>query len=155
MKRAVLALRDILRRQSNADLLWNLDQKPADVQAKICLELGRRRAKDAVGKLRSRLGSANEALREAAAEALGEIGDINAVPTIAEMLNDYDSEVRMQALHTLGQLQDKRQAAYRQLSQQLRAEYEAAAKRAQKGGQSRGAENPTDQTKQLEGIRWN
>jgi len=90
MKRAVKTLRDLLRRQSNAELLWNLDEKPADVQAKICLELGRRRAKDAVGKLRSRLGSANEALREAAAEALGEIGDASAAEDLLKLLLDQE-----------------------------------------------------------------
>lgn len=82
MKRAVKTLREILRRQSDAELLWNLDEKPADVQAKICLELGRRRTKDAVAKLRLRLGSPNAALREAAAEGLGEVGD----PSVAEDL---------------------------------------------------------------------
>jgi HEAT repeat protein len=65
-----------------------LDEKPADVQAKICLELGRRRAKEAVGNLRSRLGSAHEELREAAAEALGEIGDASAAEDLLKLLLD-------------------------------------------------------------------
>ncbi len=90
MKRAVKTLREILRRQSDAELLWNLDEKPADVQAKICLELGRRRAKEAVGNLRSRLGSAHEGLREAAAEALGEIGDASAAEDLLKLLLDRE-----------------------------------------------------------------
>ena len=88
MKRAVKTLREILRRQSDAELLWNLDEKPADVQAKICLELGRRRTKDAVAKLRSRLGSPNAALREAAAEGLGEVGDPSVAEDLLELLLD-------------------------------------------------------------------
>jgi HEAT repeat protein len=90
MKRAIKTLRDILRRQSDAELLWNLDEREADVQAKICLELGRRRTKDAVASMRSRLGSPNAALREAAAEALGEIGDPSAAEDLLKLLLDRE-----------------------------------------------------------------
>jgi HEAT repeat protein len=90
MKRAVKTLREILRRQSDAELLWNLDEREADVQAKICLELGRRRTKDAVVKLRSRLGSPNAALREAATEALGEIGDPSVSEDLLKLLLDRE-----------------------------------------------------------------
>jgi HEAT repeat protein len=80
--KAKKTVRDILRNQSDAELLWNLDEKSPDVQAVICLELGRRKLTDAVPNMRARLGSSSAAIREAAAEALGEIGD----PSIGEDL---------------------------------------------------------------------
>jgi hypothetical protein len=83
-------LREILRRQSEAELLWNLDERAEDVQAKICLELGRRGTKDALVKLRSRLGSSNAALREAAAESLGEIGDPSVAEDLLKLLLDRE-----------------------------------------------------------------
>lgn len=87
MKKSAKTVRDILREQSDDELLWNLDQRSPDVQAKICLELGRRKVK-AVGAVRSRLSSQESALREAAAEALGEIGDLSAAPKLLNLLLD-------------------------------------------------------------------
>jgi len=77
-------------------------------------------------------------MRIAALMALGEVGDKSTVPQIADMVHDWDPEVRLQALHTLSQLQERKQAAYRQLTDELRKEYESAAQRAPKQNEERG-----------------
>lgn len=62
-------------------------------------------------------------MRIAGLLALGEIGDKRAVPQITGMLSDSDSEVRVQALHALSRLQEKKQAEYEKMAQELRDEY--------------------------------
>ncbi len=68
-------LRDALRKESDTQLLALLERSGAYLQERAALELGRRRLKRAIGPLRVRLSSPDARVREAAAEALGEIGD--------------------------------------------------------------------------------
>jgi hypothetical protein len=75
------------------------------------------------------LTDSDKQIRIAALLALGEIGDRRSVPQITGMLDDVDADVRLQALHTLSRLQEKRQADYQKLTDELRNEYSAAAQR--------------------------
>lgn len=88
MAKAKTNTREILRNLSDAELLWNLDEKAPQVQAVICLEIGRRRLREGLPLLRARLGSDNASIREAAAEALGEIGDESSAQGLLALLLD-------------------------------------------------------------------
>jgi HEAT repeat protein len=74
MKRAK-TLRDILQTEDEARLIFLLETTEPDLQTRICSELGRRKSKGAIEPLRRRLGAPDWKIREAAAEALGKIGD--------------------------------------------------------------------------------
>lgn len=82
------SFRERLRELSEAELLALLEAGDEATQARACLQLGSRRAKKAVGALVRRLSSANSGLREAAAEALGRIGELTAGEPILALLLD-------------------------------------------------------------------
>lgn len=72
-------------------------------------------------------------VRIAALKALGHLGDPAAAPWVADVaVNDYDSEVKREALIALGRFQDKRRAEFAALADRLRRDYQSALKRAEK-----------------------
>lgn len=72
-------------------------------------------------------------VRIASIRALGHLGDPAATPWIADAaVNDYDAEVKREALLALGRFQDKRRAEFAELAERLRREYQSAVKRAEK-----------------------
>lgn len=73
----------------------------------------------------------DKGIRIASLRAIGDIGDPAASPWVTEALKDFEPEVKMEALQTLGRFQDKRKQQFVALAGQLRAQYEAAVKKAQ------------------------
>jgi HEAT repeat protein len=99
-------LRDVLRAEDESRLLYSLEIAAADLQAKIAAELGRRRSKAAVEPLRHRLKSEETGLREAAAEALGRIGDLSAGEDLLQLFSDrrQPASIRDTSAYALGRL---------------------------------------------------
>ena len=83
------SLRDLLRSSSDAELLWKFQTADPELQGPIASELGRRKCKEAVPSLRARLSAADARMREAAAEALGRIGDPSAGDDLLALFEDY------------------------------------------------------------------
>lgn len=88
MTRRPKTMRDVLQRSDTADLLWRLETTEPAMQARICFELGRRAAKEAVEPLRKHLSSRDQKVREASAEALGQIGDRSAGEDLLKLFSD-------------------------------------------------------------------
>ena len=80
--------RDLLRSSSDAELLWTFQTAGPEFQGAIASELGRRKCKEAVPSLRTRLSAADAHMREAAAEALGRIGDPSAGDDLLRLFED-------------------------------------------------------------------
>lgn len=90
------AQRELTRRLGDANWM---------VQAAAVRALVAQRATAAVDKIMPLLGSPQQALREAAAEALGDLGDAKALRALAEALQtDADDFVRFAALKSLQQI---------------------------------------------------
>ena len=81
-------VRDLLQNEEEGRLLYLLDTTEPLLQAKISLELGRRGIKASIEPLRRRLSSPDSQLREAAAEALGKIGDPASGADILRLFKD-------------------------------------------------------------------
>jgi len=62
-----------------------------------------------VAALSNALRDTESNVRLAALNALGQIGDPSAAPSIGSLLSDVDEGVRLQALRTLNELEAKRQ----------------------------------------------
>lgn len=77
------------------------------------------------------LDDSEKEIRMMALMGLGATGDIRVIPKVTEALNDTDPQVRLQALHTLSQLQEQRNVAFMNLNQKLKLDYEQAVKRAE------------------------
>jgi HEAT repeat protein len=88
MTRRPKTMRDVLQGSDTANLLWGLETTEPTMQARICLELSRRGAKEAVGPLRKHLYSRDQKVCEAAAEALGQIGDQSAGEDLLRLFSD-------------------------------------------------------------------
>ncbi len=71
-------LREQLEKATEDSLLWRLDEQP-EWRSQICDELGRRRSRAAVPHLLGLLKAKDYRIREAAVEALGDIGDASPV----------------------------------------------------------------------------
>ncbi len=99
-------LRDLLQSEPDAELLLLLEKPNEEMQAKVCFELGRRRTKAAVESLRQRLTSKNPLVREAAAEALGQIGDSSAGDDLLRLFSDGTQQVSVRdtCAYALGRL---------------------------------------------------
>ena len=71
-------------------------------------------------------------IRLAALKSLEQVGDTSAAPWIAQTASqDYEPEVRAEALRVLGTLQDNKRRDFEQLAAQLRQQYEQAVERSQ------------------------
>jgi len=81
------------------------------------------------------LNDLDKDVRIAALKALADIADPAAAPWVAALLKDPESEVKTEALHTLGKFQDKRQKDFELMTDQLRLQYEAAVKKSQQNSQ--------------------
>jgi HEAT repeat protein len=71
-------------------------------------------------------------VRIAALRAIGDLGDANAAPWVADVLRDAEPEVRKEALHTLSKFQDRRKEEFAALAQKLKEQYEIAVLQAKK-----------------------
>ena len=80
--------RDLFRRLSDTELLFQLETKEIEVQQVVSHELARRRVKGAVPLLLHCLTSIDARLRESAADALGMIGDVSAGPGLLNLFSD-------------------------------------------------------------------
>ena len=79
-----------------------------ETQVRMIAALGRFKAKAALPAIEARLGHANPAVRVAAVEALGKIGDLKAVaPRLRGTLKDSSADVRKAALAGLAALGDR------------------------------------------------
>jgi HEAT repeat protein len=93
-----------------ATLIQALDDPSPDVRQAAAEVLGSLRLAPAVAPLASCLYQAGEitAVREAAAQALGKIGDRAATPALIAAAADAAAEIRLTAIQALGQLDDER-----------------------------------------------
>lgn len=100
------SLRDLLQSETDAELLLVLEKSNQETQARVCFELGRRQSKAAVESLRRRLTSKSALVREAAAEALGQIGDPSAGDDLLRLFSDRTQPVpvRDTCAYALGRL---------------------------------------------------
>jgi HEAT repeat protein len=71
-------------------------------------------------------------IRIAGLLAIGEKGDPTLVPEVSKLLTDSEPEVRLQALHALSLLQEKRSSEFRPLQEQLRQDYEQIVSRSKR-----------------------
>jgi HEAT repeat protein len=100
------SLRDLLQSETDAELLLVLEKPNQEMQARVCFELGRRQSKTAVESIRRRLTSKGALVREAAAEALGQIGDSSAGDDLLRLFSDEAQPVpvRDTCAYALGRL---------------------------------------------------
>ncbi len=100
------SLRDVLRSLTGAELLWRFETTDPEFQGPIALELGRRKCREAVPLLMARLSSPDARLREAAAEALGRIGDASVGAGLLRLFEDASQPeaVRDTCAFALGRL---------------------------------------------------
>lgn len=106
VRKAPANLRDALQSEADAELLLLLEKSDAEMQARICFEFGRRQSNGAVEPLRKRLKSEDALLREAAAEALGKIGDPSVGEDLLRLFSDENQPVpvRDTCAYALGRL---------------------------------------------------
>ena len=83
-----------------------------------------------LGALVRGLSDVDKGVRIASLHALGDIGDPSVATWVTALLKDVEPDVRIEALRTLGRFQDKRKAEFQALADKLRADYEAAVRRA-------------------------
>lgn len=83
-----------------------------------------------LGGLVKGLNDYDKSVRLASLRALGEIGDPSVTTWVTALLKDVDPEVRIGALRTLQQFQDKRKVDFEALATKLRKDYDEAVKRA-------------------------
>ncbi len=105
-KRPEFNRRDYFRKLSDSELLFLLEAAEVEVQRVACHELGRRHIKEAVALLVRRLESADLTIREAAADALGMIGDPQAGPALLELFadNKQPEQIRDTCAYALARL---------------------------------------------------
>jgi hypothetical protein len=87
--------RDLFRRLADSELLFLLETAEFETQRVVSHELGRRRSKGAIPLLIHRLATADLKLREAAADALGMIGDQAAGPALLDLFADTAQPVQI------------------------------------------------------------
>src|SRR5438552_1826558 len=80
--------RDLFRRVADSELVFLLGTAEFETQRVVSHELGRRRSKDAVPLLIHRLATPDLKLREAAADALGLIGEQMGGPALLALFAD-------------------------------------------------------------------
>ena len=92
-----------------AALAKALDDADDKVRVQAAISLGWMPAKDAVPALLSKLADANcgERLRRRIAQALGQIGDVRAIPSLLPLLSSHDRWLRENAILSLGYLKAK------------------------------------------------
>lgn len=83
-----------------------------------------------LGALVRGLNDVDKIVRIASLQALGDIGDPSISIWVTALLRDVESDVRIEALHTLGRFQDKRKVEFKALAEKLRKDYEEALRRA-------------------------
>ncbi|MDE2490524.1 MAG: HEAT repeat domain-containing protein [Elusimicrobia bacterium] len=103
------------------------DQDPG-LRIKIINLLSNRSGPDVMKALVTAMGDLEPTVRTAALQALDKIGDFSVAPAIANgPLHDQDDGVRLQAMKTLNDLQDKKQKEIEAARQKYEAEKQAAA----------------------------
>ncbi|MBI4639550.1 MAG: HEAT repeat domain-containing protein [Candidatus Tectomicrobia bacterium] len=103
-KRAAKALGRLGDQGAIQPLLLRLD-KDIEIRQDLILALGHLRAKEAIPRLIELLGGGEKTIRWASANALGDIGDPQVVPTLVRQLShESDEEVRIGIIEALGKL---------------------------------------------------
>ncbi len=108
-------------------------QSESDPQTRIGIVLLLKTSSDPVALRILRLGvrDTDPVVRVASLRVIGEVADLSAASIAADAVNDSDDSVKIEAISALSRLQERRKAAYEQLSGQLRKQYEDQAKKTQ------------------------
>lgn len=88
--------------------------------------------------LRRGVADPDKGVRLASIKAMGDLAEPAAIPALTEAAaNDYEPEVRVEAMRVLGKFADARKRDFAALADKLRRDYEAAVERSQRPGRAR------------------